>query len=222
MSQKKKQTFTKKEVTSTKRLTEESSMRDRPLSKGEMLLMRIGVGVIVSTVLVILGIVLISTLNNEETFMDPLETFTHVTSTELTYLFGYDLESGTYGDFTYFFNSDDEDYQAIDAKLQDSTTEEIYVLMYRSSSLDDALLETISTLEESLLDAAFFVLNLDLVVNETVFENSALSGLDVDPNAETQLITFYIEGKEFSDEQIYFFDTVWKDTRNITISLENI
>ena len=222
MSQKKKQTFTKKEGTSTKRLTEETSMRDRPLSKGEMLLMRIGVGVIASTVLVILGIVLISTLNNEEAFIDPLETFTHVTSTELTYLFGYDLESGTYGDFTYFFNSDDEDYQAIDAKLQDSTTEEIYVLMYRSSSLDDALLETLSTLEESLLDAAFFVLNLDLVVNETVFQNSALSGLDVDPNAEIQLITFYIQGKEFSDEQVYFFDTVWKDTRNITISLENI
>ncbi|MGB0174769.1 MAG: hypothetical protein ACPF9F_00530 [Acholeplasmataceae bacterium] len=222
MSQKKKQTYAKKDVPSTKKLTEETSMRNRPLSKGETLLMKIGVGVIAATVIVILSIVLISPLSTEETIIDPLETYTHVTTTELTYLFGYDIETETYGDFTYFFNSELEDYQAIDAKLQDSTTEEIYVLMYRSSSFDQTLLDAINTLEETLLDAAFFVLDLDLVVNETVFESSAISGLAMNPNADAQLITFYIEGKEFSDGNTYFFDTVWNDTKNITISLENI
>lgn len=225
MSQKKKTTYKKpqpKQIEKSKRLTEEVSMRNRTLSKGEALLMKIGVGVIASTVFVILAVVLISSFESEESFVDPLESFTHVTETELSYLFGYDSVSNTYGDFSYFLNSENEVYQNINTKLQDSETTEVYVLMYRSSSIDTTLLDTINSLEETLFDAAFFVLDVEATANENVFESAALQGLDVEASNETQLITFYIEGKERSDGNTYFFDTVWSDTRNITISLENI
>lgn len=222
MSQKKQNKKITKPVTTPKKFTEETSMRDRPMSKGEVLLMKIGVGVIIATVLVIVGIVILSTTSNNEVADGPLDLYTHVTETELTYLFGYDEVSGTYGDFAFFENSENETYQDISSKLQNQDNEEIYVLLYRASTLDETLLETIQTLEDTLLDKAFFVLDLDSAANQTVFESQALSGLDVSSAVDTQLITFYIEGKELSDGNIYFFDQVYTDTRNITISLENI
>ncbi len=221
MSQQKKKQV-KKTSSSPRKLTEEMSMRDRPMSKGEVLLMKVGVGVIIATVLVIVGIVILTSTGSDNNVEDPLGLFTHVTETELTYLFGYDDVSGTYGDFTFFENSENETYQDISSKLQNQDNAEVYVLFYRASTLDDALLETILTLEDTLLEAAFFVLDLDLVANEAVFESDALSGIGVSSDTDTQLITFYIEGKELSDENIYFFDQVYTSTRNITISLENI
>lgn len=221
MSQQKKKQV-KKPTGSSKKLTEEASMRDRPMSKGELLLMKVGVGVIIATVLIIVGIVIFTSTGNDNSVEGPLDMFTHVTETELTYLIGYDDVSGTYGDFTFFENSENETYQDISSKLQNQDNAEVYVLFYRASTLDEALLETISALEASLLEAAFFVLDLDQTANETVFESDALSGIGVSEDKDTQLITFYIEGKELSDENIYFFDQVYTSTRDITISLENI
>ena len=221
MSQQKKKNVNKS-AASSKKLTQEVSMRDRPMSKGEVLLMKVGVGVIIATVLVIVGIVIFTSTGSDNNVEGPLDMFTHVTETELTYLFGYDDVSGTYGDFTFFENSENETYQDISSKLQNQDNAEVYVLFYRASTLDEALLETILALEASLLEAAFFVLDLDQTANEAVFESDAISGVGVSSDTDTQLITFYIEGKELSDENIYFFDQVYTSTRDITISLENI
>lgn len=221
MSQQKKKNVNKS-AASSKKLTQEVSMRDRPMSKGEVLLMKVGVGVIIATVLVIVGIVIFTSTGSDNNVEGPLDMFTHVTETELTYLFGYDDVSGTYGDFTFFENSENETYQDISSKLQNQDNAEVYVLFYRASTLDEALLETILALEASLLEAAFFVLDLDQTANEAVFESDAVSGVGVSSDTDTQLITFYIEGKELSDENIYFFDQVYTSTRDITISLENI
>lgn len=214
MSQKKKNTYQKKqtETPKTKKLTDETSMRDRTMTKGEKLLMKIGLGVILGTVAVILGIVVVSLFGEEESYVDPLESLTHVTANEVTYL------TGTYdGVFDYFFGSEDETYMDIEDKIMNSDNEAIYILFYRSSALDEALLEVIQMYEETLINAAFFVLDLDNPANASIFENTSVKNLGINASDDLALVTRYIE-----EQPDGFFDTTWKDVRQITISIENI
>ena len=73
---------------SKKQVSKETNMRQRPLSKGELLLMRVGVAVILLTVAIIVTIVVIATLDNEEEVVLPLENYTHIVSSDLTYIIG--------------------------------------------------------------------------------------------------------------------------------------
>ena len=201
-----------------KQSSKETNMRQRPLSKGELLLMRIGVAVILMTVAIIVTIVVIATLDKEEEVVLPLENYTHIVSSDLTYIIG-DNGSGSFGDFTYF-QTDDENDLAIYSILMSSDAENpLYILLYRSSDLEDTILTFFTDNEETLLLENVLLLDLDDPVNADVFSVQAVLSLGIPQASPQSLITFYVD---YNEEKEAFFDTVWSDAVNILKSLENL
>ena len=203
---------------SKKQSNKETNMRQRPLSKGERLLMRVGVAVILITVAIIVTIVVIATLDNEEEVVLPLENYTHIVSSDLTYIIG-DNGSGSFGDFTYF-QTDDEKDLAIHSILMSSDAENpLYILLYRSSDLEDTILTFFTDNEETLLLENVLLLDLDDPINADVFSVQAVLSLGIPQASPQSLITFYVD---YNEEKEAFFDTVWSDAINILKSLENL
>ena len=203
---------------SKKQASKETNMRQRPLSKGELLLMRVGVAVILLTVAIIVTIVVIATLDNEEEVTIPLENYTHIVSSDLTYIIG-DNGSGSFGDFTYF-QTDDENDLAIYSILMSSDAENpLYILLYRSGDLEETILTFFNDNEETLLLENVLLLDLDDPVNADVFSVQAVLALGIPQASPQSLITFYVD---YNEEKETFFDTVWSDTTNILKSLENL
>lgn len=201
-----------------KQSSKETNMRQRPLSKGELLLMRIGVAVILMTVAIIVTIVVIATLDKEEEVVLPLENYTHVVSSDLTYIIG-DNGSGSFGDFTHF-QTDDENDLAIYSILMSSDAENpVYILLYRSGDLEDTILTFFTDNEETLLLENVLLLDLDDPVNADVFSVQAVLSLGIPQASPQSLITFYVD---YNEEKEAFFDTVWSDAVNILKSLENL
>lgn len=204
----------------TKKLTEATTMRNRKLSQGEVLLMRIGLAVIVITVAIILGIVLISQFNQDETVSNPFEDYTFITATEITPLIGFDQDNQIYGDFAFFRGSSNESYQAIDTLLSDASLETIHILFYRPSLLDATIEEKLLELMPTLSLEALFLVNLEDSRNQTIFDNPTLIEAGLSASFDEQLLTFYIEGKEEGDDVIYF--EVWRRVSDILITLDLI
>lgn len=203
---------------SKKQASKETNMRQRPLSKGELLLMRVGVAVILLTVAIIVTIVVIATLDNEEEVTLPLENYTHIVSSDLTYIIG-DNGSGSFGDFTYF-QTDDENDLAIYSILMSSDAENpLYILLYRSGDLEETILTFFNDNEETLLLENVLLLDLDDPINADVFSVQAVLSLGIPQASPQSLITFYVD---YNEEKETFFDTVWSDTTNILKSLENL
>ncbi len=215
-----KQKNSPKKVDTTKKV-DKDNMRTRSLSQGEIFLVRVGLAVIVITVAIILGIVLVNSFNRSEAALDPLEDFTHITAVEITPLIGFDQETGIYGDFSFFNNSTNETYQKIDGLLDDTATSEVHILFYRSQSLDASVEETLLELFETLDTKAFFVLDLDAAVNQTLFDNQTLQNAGILTGFDLQILTFYIEGQILSNNTTVYYE-VWRDVRNILITLNKI
>jgi hypothetical protein len=203
-----------------KKQTEEKSMRDRKLTPAEILLMRLGVVVIVSTIVIILGVVLLNTFNRDEKLINPLEDFTHITANEIEPLIGYDSEANIYGNFDFFRNSESELYQSIDTTLSNPALLEIHVLFYKSLSLDETLEDKLLELFDTLKDQAFFLVDLDNPANQAIFDLPSLKQSGITSNNAYAILTFFIEGKTVNETVIYY--EVFKDLRQIFITLDNI
>ena len=210
---------TPKQVES-KRLIDQVNMRNRALSKGEVMLMRVGLAVIVITVAIILGIVLLNSFNQDEVVENPLEDYIALTEIELNALVGYDSESDIYGNFSFFSNTEDEVYQEIDTLLKDTTVTEIHILFYRASLLDETLESRLIELKDTLSTSAFFLVDLENSANQAIFQNQTLLNAGLNQNVDEQLLTFFIEGKEENSEVIYF--ELWTRVSDILISINKI
>lgn len=203
-----------------KKQTEENSMRDRTLTPAEMLLMRIGVGVIISTIVIILGVVLLNTFNRDEIYLNPLEDFTHITANEIEALIGYDSEANIYGNFEFFRNSESELYQSIDTVVSNPLLLEIHLLFYKSLSLDETLKNKLLELFDTLKNQAFFLVDLDNPANQAIFDLPSLREAEITSSNAYAVLTFFIEGKFVNETVIYY--EVFKDLRQIFITLDNI
>ena len=203
---------------SKKQSNKETNMRQRPLTKGELLLMRVGVAVILITVAIIVTIVAIATLDNEEEVVLPLENYTHIVSSDLTYIIG-DNGSGSFGDFTYFQTDDEKDLAIHSILMSSDAQNPLYILLYRSSDLEDTILTFFTDNEETLLLENVLLLDLDDPINADVFSVQAVLSLGIPQASPQSLITFYVD---YNEEKEAFFDTVWSDAINILKSLENL
>ena len=203
---------------SKKQVSKETNMRQRPLSKGELLLMRVGVAVILLTVAIIVTIVVIATLDNEEEVILPLENYTHIVSSDLTYIIG-DNGSGSFGDFTYFQTEDENDLAIYSILMSSDAENPLYILLYRSGDLEETILTFFNENEETLLLENVLLLDLDDPVNADVFSVQAVLALGIPQASPQSLITFYVD---YNEEKEAFFDAVWSDTTNILKSLENL
>lgn len=196
----------------------DTNMRQRPLSKGELLLMRIGVAVILITVAIIVTIVVIATLDNEEETVLPLESYTHIVSSDLNYIIG-DNGTGSFGDFTYFQTEDETDREIYNILMSSDSENPLYLLFYRSSEIEESLLTFFNDNEEVLLLENLLFLDLDDPQNTDVFTLQSVLSLGVPQSSPQSLITFYVD---YNDLEKGFFDTVWSDPTNILKSLENL
>lgn len=196
----------------------DTNMRQRPLSKGELLLMRIGVAVILITVAIIVTIVVIATLDNEEETLLPLESYTHIVSSDLNYIIG-DNGTGSFGDFTYFQTEDETDREIYNILMSSDAENPLYLLFYRSGELEEALLTFFNDNETALLLENLLLLDLDDPQNTDVFTLQSVLSLGVPQASPQSLITFYVDYNEVEES---YFDTVWSDTTNILKSLENL
>ena len=196
----------------------DTNMRQRPLSKGELLLMRIGVAVILITVAIIVTIVVIATLDNEEETFLPLESYTHIVSSDLNYIIG-DNGTGSFGDFTYFQTEDETDREIYNILMSSDAENPLYLLFYRSGELEEALLTFFNDNEAALLLENLLLLDLDDPQNTDVFTLQSVLSLGVPQASPQSLITFYVDYNEVEES---YFDTVWSDTTNILKSLENL
>ena len=196
----------------------DTNMRQRPLSKGELLLMRIGVAVILITVAIIVTIVVIATLDNEEETLLPLESYTHIVSSDLNYIIG-DNGTGSFGDFTYFQTEDETDREIYNILMSSDAENPLYLLFYRSGELEEALLTFFNDNETALLLENLLLLDLDDPQNTDVFTLQSVLSLGVPQSSPRSLITFYVDYNEVEES---YFDTVWSDTTNILKSLENL
>jgi hypothetical protein len=203
---------------SKKQVSKETNMRQRPLSKGELLLMRVGVAVILLTVAIIVTIVVIATLDNEEEVVLPLENYTHIVSSDLTYIIG-DNGSGSFGDFTYFQTDDENDLEIYSILMSSDAENPLYILLYRSGNLEETILTFFNDNEATLLLENVLLLDLDDPINADVFSVQAVLSLGIPQASPQSLITFYVD---YNEEKEAFFDTVWSDTTNILKSLENL
>lgn len=196
----------------------DTNMRQRPLSKGELLLMRIGVAVILITVAIIVTIVVIATLDNEEETFLPLESYTHIVSSDLNYIIG-DNGTGSFGDFTYFQTEDETDREIYNILMSSDAETPLYLLFYRSGEIEEALLTFFNDNEAALLLENLLLLDLDDPQNTDVFTLQSVLSLGVPQASPQSLITFYVDYNEVEES---YFDTVWSDTTNILKSLENL
>lgn len=203
---------------SKKQVSKETNMRQRPLSKGELLLMRVGVAVILLTVAIIVTIVVIATLDNEEEAVLPLEKYTHIVSSDLTYIIG-DNGSGSFGDFTYFQTDDENDLEIYSILMSSDAENPLYILLYRSGNLEETILTFFNDNEATLLLENVLLLDLDDPINADVFSVQAVLSLGIPQASPQSLVTFYVD---YNEEKEAFFDTVWSDTTNILKSLENL
>ena len=196
----------------------DTNMRQRPLSKGELLLMRIGVAVILITVAIIVTIVVIATLDNEEDNVLPLESYTHIVSSDLNYIIG-DNGTGSFGDFTYFQTEDEIDREIYNILMSSDAENPLYILFYRSGEIEETLLTFFNNNEEVLRLENLLLLDLDSPENLEVFSQQSVLTLGVPQASPQSLITFYVDYNEVEES---YFDTVWSDTTNILKSLENL
>lgn len=196
----------------------DTNMRQRSLSKGELLLMRIGVAVILITVAIIVTIVVIATLDNEEETVLPLESYTHIVSSDLNYIIG-DNGTGSFGDFTYFQTDDETDRDIYHILMSSDAENPLYILFYRSSDLEETLLTFFNDNQAVLILENLLLLNLDDPQNTDVFTLQSVLSLGVPESSPQSLITFYVDYNEVDES---YFDTVWSDTTNILKSLENL
>lgn len=203
---------------SKKQVSKETNMRQRPLSKGELLLMRVGVAVILLTVAIIVTIVVIATLDNEEEVVLPLENYTHIVSSDLTYIIG-DNGSGSFGDFTYFQTDDENDLEIYSILMSSDAENPLYILLYRSGNLEETILTFFNDNEATLLLENVLLLDLDDPINADVFSVQAVLSLGIPQASPQSLVTFYVD---YNEEKEAFFDTVWSDAINILKSLENL
>lgn len=196
----------------------DTNMRQRPLSKGELLLMRIGVAVILITVAIIVTIVVIATLDNEEDNVLPLENYTHIVSSDLNYIIG-DNGTGSFGDFTYFQTEDEIDREIYNILMSSDAENPLYILFYRSGEIEETLLTFFNNNEEVLRLENLLLLDLDSPENLEVFSQQSVLAIGVPQASPQSLITFYVDYNEVEES---YFDTVWSDTTNILKSLENL
>jgi hypothetical protein len=180
--------------------------------------MRIGVAVILITVAIIVTIVVIATLDNEEETVLPLESYTHIVSSDLNYIIG-DNGTGSFGDFTYFQTEDETDREIYNILMSSDAENPLYLLFYRSSEIEESLLTFFNDNEEVLLLENLLFLDLDDPQNTDVFTLQSVLSLGVPQSSPQSLITFYVD---YNDLEEGFFDTVWSDPTNILKSLENL
>jgi hypothetical protein len=203
---------------SKKQGAKDTNMRQRPLSKGELLLMRIGVAVILMTVAIIVTIVVIATFDREDEVVLPLEDFIHIVSSDLNYIIGLN-EIGTFGEFTFFQTQDENDLAIYNILMASDAENPLYILFYRSSDIDTTLLTFLKENQEILVLENLLVLDLESSENADIFTLQSVVSLGIPQASPQSLITFYVD---FNEVQQRYFDTVWSDITNILKSLEKL
>jgi hypothetical protein len=165
----------------------------KEVSKNEILFYRIGMSLVVLTLITVAIIFTVRYFMDQEEEDMVYEDYIHITQNDLRYL-TYDDGTGVYGDFSYFSGLTGYD-DLVEAIYSNNI---IYVYFYRSSKVSEEIKNKIESLD--LEGMAFFLLDLDDPRNLSVLEMNELSHLNLEANRDNMLLIFNIELQEFDLE----------------------
>jgi len=209
-NQKKKNTNQKtapKKVASKGELAKTNPRREP--SKNEILFYRIGIMVVLITIVTVAIIFTIQYFMNQEEETFVFEDQIHITDMDLKYLTYFDENSGVYADFSYFIGR--EDKEEILRLINANDT--IYIYFYRGSNLQDEVIDKIESL--NLENVAFFVLNMDLY--QSIFTDQTIGHLELTEDKNQVLVKFVVDAENNEDRFV-----VESITRTILIELGHL
>jgi hypothetical protein len=166
--------------------------KKREPSKNEILFFRAGMFVIALTLVTVVIVFTIQYFMNQDEEPGVFEDYISITADDLTYLMGYDANSGVYGDFTYFQGK--EDYEDLFDLINQNS--EIHIYFYTSTALNDEIVDLIK--ETDFEGKAFFL--VDLATEASKLEGAGYSHLNLDLAKENLLLTFNVELQIFEVE----------------------
>ena len=178
-------------------------------SKNEIMFFRIGIIVIVLTVIIGTVIVLIQYFMNNTEKELPFDDYLHLTTENLA-IFVAEDGLGTFGDRDYYFNVDG--FEDLHAKINQNDI--LYVYFYKGSNIDQEVVDAILALE-NLEDLTFLFIDIDK--NPDIFQDARLAFLSLNSHANQMLLTF-----DYDPEDPENRFTVWFDQRNILIDINKL
>lgn len=155
----------------------------REPSRNEIMFFRLGISAIALT-LVVLAAVLLVRYFTTEAEVGPYEEYLHIGQTELQ-IITQDNNDGTFGDFPFFAGK--EGYEDLRSFLNEHDV--IYIYFYSSNEMNEEIKAEIMNLE-NIENLPILFIDLDSAENETIFENTALSHLNIDSEATDMLLVF--------------------------------
>jgi hypothetical protein len=161
-------------------------------SKNEIMFFRLGMSIIALALITVAIIFTIEHFMNKDEEPGVFDDYISITASDLSYLTGYDDNSGVYGGFTYFAGQ--ESYAELFSLINSNT--EIYIFFYSSSALNDDVVNAIK--DADLEGKAFFIIDLDKEAAN--LGGAAFAHLNLDLNRTNLLVTFDVELQEFSIE----------------------
>ncbi|TVP84847.1 MAG: hypothetical protein EA375_05645 [Acholeplasmataceae bacterium] len=196
-------------VTSVTKTPKEVPPRFRKPSKNEIMFFRIGMLSIALTVVIVTVIFVVNYFKDPE-FVGPFDEMQHLTMADLTYIVG-DNGDGTYGDFTYFMGR--EGYEDVYEKLMGNPF--IYIYFYRSSDINEDIVQDIESIE-GFDTMAFFLVDMDRSANAELLTDPDFAHLGLWENNNHQLITYDIENEDGA------FFTLDPTTSQVRITLKKL
>ena len=181
----------------------------REPSKNEILFFRIGIMVVLVTIVTVAIIFTIQYFMNKDEESAVFEDYIHITDFDLKYLTYYDENSGVYGDFSYFIGLEDKE----EVLRLINANDHIYIYFYRSSNLQDEVVDKIKSLD--LEDVAFFLMDMDRY--ESIFTDQTISHLGLSQDKTQVFVKFFVDAENDQDRF-----TVESITRTILIELGHL
>ena len=178
-------------------------------SKNEIMFFRIGIIVIVLTVIIGTVIVLMQYFMTRTEDELPFDDYLHLTTENLAIFVGED-DLGTFGDRDYYLNV--EGLEDLHQKI--NANDILYVYFYRGSDIDQEVVDAILALD-NLDELTFLFINLD--DNPNLFDDGRLAFLSLNSEAKHMLLTFDYYPENPEDRFV-----VWSDTRNILIDINKL
>ncbi|MDY0075131.1 MAG: hypothetical protein WC992_06560 [Acholeplasmataceae bacterium] len=164
----------------------------REPTKNEILFFRLGMSFIAITLITVAIIFTIQYFMNKDEEAGVFDDYISITANDLQYMMGYDENSGVYGDFTYFAGK--PEYEDLFDLI--NTNENIYVYFYKSSDMNDDIVDAIKELD--LEGVAFFLVDLD--IHAETLSGAQFTHLDLDLTRSNLLLTFHVEEQDFDIE----------------------
>ncbi len=182
----------------------------REPSKNEIMFFRIGMIVIALTMIIGTVVILIRYFMNDENQKGVFDDYIHLTDENFKILTADD-GFGSFGQRDYYQGV--VGYEDLNTKL--ASNDVMYVYFYRSSNINEEVVEVLKAIED-FDNLAFFLIDMDKYPN--LFQTAGIEYLGLNSTANHMLLTF--DYNPTNTEDAHFI--LWATTSNILVDLRKL